>query len=110
MKIKYFVLLLLVGALWGQEPKKVSLVVQNKILVAEHKFDQATTTKLQAEAQFQELKAIYANADKQAQVASKEVNEAIEEAWKESGLDRNKYTFDPANFTFPLKPKPEVKK
>lgn len=39
--------------------------------------------------------------------AEKAVNEAIEQAWKDSGLDKTKYDFDPAKFLFTPKPEPK---
>jgi hypothetical protein len=90
--------------------KVATLEDENAILKAEHDLDQANLVKQQAQDQFLQLQKAYQEADKRAQDAQKSLNEAIEEAWKKSGLPRDEFAFDPANFTFVKRPPSEVKK
>jgi hypothetical protein len=110
---KFLVGLLFVGTMLGQKAAKPNLVasagVENKILKAEHVSDQANLIKQQAEAQFAQLKQTWLDADTRSKDADKSVQAAIDEAYKENGLSKDDYNFDPANFTFSAKPKPVAK-
>jgi hypothetical protein len=84
----------------------ISLETENKILRVEHKYDAAELQKQNAQAQFLTLKELYLSADKMSKDAIKELNQIVDQAWKDSKLSKNDYDFDPANFTFvPKKPK-----
>lgn len=96
-------------------PSSVSLQAsaesQNKILRAEHSLDQLKNDENDIANQFQtlqreaeQLTARY-KADKEKESGlNAAVNEAIEQAWKTSGFSKDKYSFDPANFTFAQRP------
>lgn len=95
-------------------PIAASEASQNKILKAEHALDQLKNDEADIAQQFMTLQRqgdqlnsrFKADKDKEPPL-EKAVNEANEEAWKASGLSKDKYNFDPANFTFV--PKPEEK-
>lgn len=80
--------------------KHVSIATENKILKAEHDFDQADILKQQLNNQYQQIVKAYQEADKKSKDAQVAIEAATEEAWKESKLSKDEYTFDPANFTF----------
>jgi outer membrane protein OmpA-like peptidoglycan-associated protein len=118
MKRYYAVLLLLsAAALLSQDkPKPVtaSMETENKILKAENALDKVTQAEQAINTQFMELQSKAKQLQEQftqeqakEAPARKAVDEAIEAAWKESGLDKSKFDFDAADFTF--KPKAEQK-
>lgn len=96
-------------------PKQIhiSMELENKILKAEHDKDQADLMKQKAETNFaqmqQQLKAVWDDSEKKSQKADKEVNDAIEQAWKESGLSKDEYLYNPASFVFEPKTKDNKK-
>jgi hypothetical protein len=102
-----------------------SVATENQILRAEHTHDQAVTAQTNAQMNLTNLQTQYeryvkqfndakTKADSDEKTSAKTVDEAIENAWKESKLDKTEYDFDPANFTFKPITKtpvaPEVKK
>jgi hypothetical protein len=100
-----------------------SPAVENQILKAEHAHDQIVKKQTDVNVQLQNLsiqaQKIQDGLQKQAQELGPQekstaaaVDAAIEQAWKESGLDKSKYDFDPADFVFKPKaaPAPTAKK
>jgi hypothetical protein len=95
---------------------------ENRILKAEHAHDQVAkeqasvnlqmqTLQVNAKAQWDTLQKQQTDLDTKEKATSKEVDAAIEEAWKESGLDKSKYDFDAADFTYkPKAPPAQAKK
>jgi len=97
------------------QPVPASRDAENKILKAEHAHDviakQQTETSLQMQRLQTQAQQQWDALDKQAKelgpkevATAKDIEAAIEAAWKESGLDKAKYDFDAADFVF--KPKP----
>lgn len=93
------------------KPITASVAIENRILKAEHVRDEILKQKAdvlekghQIQDMSKKLQEQWDDLNKKDATASKSVDEEIEAAWKESGLDKSKYTFDPANFTFSLKP------
>lgn len=84
---------------------------ENAILKAEHSLDQIKSDESELASQFdklqrqaEQLTARYkADKDKEPSLTAA-VNDAVESAWKASGLPKDKYSFDPTNFTFAKKP------
>jgi hypothetical protein len=115
-----FAVLLLCLTMFAQEAVKptemtksiqASPAIQNKILKAEHDLDQIIATETQANVQYlqmeklqQQLQTKFNEAEAKKPAATKAVDDAVEDAWKESKLSKDQYTFDPANFTFSIKP------
>lgn len=131
--MKRFTLLacfVLFGAFWAsialladdkpaEKPANVpaSREAENRILKAEHGHDQVAKQQSDVNLQMQQLQVQaqqrWDALDKQGkelatkeQATSKEIEAAIESAWKESGLDKAKYDFDAADFTFKPKAAP----
>ena len=95
-------------AAFGQETVKVDKDIENKILIIQHKIDQATLAEAQAQLNF-------GAAQGELQRGEKEKEAAIESAWKESKLSKDDDELNINSFTFVKKPKeksdkPEVKK
>ena len=126
---KVFILLSLACALFANtlraedKPANVSASrdAENRILKAEHAHDLITKQQSDVNLQMQQLQVQaqqrWDTLDKQAkeltpkeQATSKEIDAAIEQAWKETGLDKTKYDFDAADFTFKPKVAAQAKK
>ena len=84
---------------------KASVAAENRILKAEHDLDQVVNQENQLQLQFQQLQKAYQDAEAKRPALTKAVADAIDEAWKDSGLSKDAYTFDPASFTFVAKAK-----
>ena len=94
-----------------------SQAAENAILKAEHTYDQAVTKESQMQLQFtalqkqaEQLQKDYPAVDKEKTEASKGVDDAIKAAFKLDGYDPEKYDFNPADFTYSLKPEKSEKK
>ncbi len=100
------------------KPVSASIATQNKILRAQHELDAIQNKEkdsnvqfLQLQQQAQTLQQGYGQMQTQEAQLKKAVDAAIEDAWKESGLDKSKYDFDQANLTFtPKKANESAKK
>jgi hypothetical protein len=122
---KLFVLLSLACALFANtlraqdKPANVpaSREAENRILKAEHAHDQVAKQQADVNLQMQQLQVQaqqrWDALDKQGkelatkeQATSKEIDAVIESIWKETGLDKTKYDFDAADFTFKPKAAP----
>jgi hypothetical protein len=111
MKRLILVGVLLVGAALAQDkPKVASVESQNAILEAEKAKSDAELQKATDEFQFQKLKVDWQVADAASKAADAKIIAAISAAYANAGLSESAYNFDPANFTFSLKPKPVEKK
>ena len=111
-----FLLSALLFARAADAPKSIPapLATENKILKAEHAYDEVLKQEADIRDKFnqlqtagEQLKTSYQDLQKKDAAAKKAVDDEIEAAWKESGLDKSKYQFDAANFTFT--PKVEAK-
>lgn len=88
-------------------PIAVSMTSENRILKAEHDLD-VIQDKMkdmivqydQIQKQLDDLKVQYQAEQGKEATAKKAVDDAIEAAWKDSGLDKAKYDFDAAGFKF----------
>ena len=98
-------------------PVPMSREAENRILKAEHAHDQIAKQQADVNLRMQQLQTQaqqqWEGLQKQANelapketATSKAVDEAIEQAWKESGLDKAKYDADAADFTFKPKAAP----
>ena len=110
------VMMLVSAALAADAPKSIpfSLSSENKILKAEHELDGVKTKEAQMQMEYRglqdrvkTLQDDFTKTLEEEKKAGKAVEDAVEGAWKESGLDKSKYDADTADFTF--KPKPEGK-
>ena len=90
-------------------PKTASVAIENRILQAEHQIDQANLVEAQAQAQFEQLKTGYQKAEADKAAGNKAIAQATDDAYREAGLSKADYNFDPANFTFTPIP-PDTKK
>jgi hypothetical protein len=104
------------------QPVPMSREAENRILKAEHAHDQIARQETELNLQMQQLQLQAQNQwnalDAKAKElgpkevsTSKDIEAAIEQAWKESGLDKTKYDVDAADFTFkPKLPAAQAKK
>jgi len=97
------------------QPVPMSMTAENAILKAEHALDAVQKQEADVRDRFNQLQNAgkqlqdqFADLQKKETDANKKVDEAIEAAWKESGLDKSKYSADTASFKFNPKP-PETK-
>ncbi len=94
-------------------PKSIpmSIASENKILKAEHARDEILKQEADVRDKFNQLQIAgkqlqdqFADLQKKDTESSKAVEDAIETAWKESGLDKAEYAADVAGFQFTPKP------
>jgi len=97
------------------KPVPMSIASENRILKAEHSRDEVLKQEADLRDQFNQLQNAskqlqekYADLQKKDSAVSKDVDEQIEAAWKESGLDKSKYSADVAGFVFNPKTEPKT--
>ena len=90
----------------AEPPIKLSVEAENKILKAEHSLDLVKQQEAALQASAQSLQLKWDDLQKQDRAATDEVNKAMDEAYAAMKLDKSKYDFNPASFTFTPKPPP----